>query len=65
MANSIGLSDVSSPDTGKGKELKTGNLKRSYNMPKGMCEKLKGKEKEMCHAYKGKYAKYKKSKKGK
>ena len=28
----IGLSDVSSKDTGKGKELKTGNLKRSYNM---------------------------------
>ena len=65
MADTIGLSDVSSEDTGKGKSLKTGNLKRSYNMPKEMCEKLKGKEKEMCHAYKGKYAKYKKSKKGK
>ena len=34
MADSIGLSDVSSKDTGKGKELKTGNLKRSYNMAK-------------------------------
>ena len=34
MADTIGLSDVSSKDTGKGKELKTGNLKRSYNMPK-------------------------------
>ena len=33
MADTIGLSDVSSKDTGKGKVLKTGNLKRSYNMP--------------------------------
>ena len=59
------LESSSPADTGKGKELKTGNLKRSCNMPKAMCEKLKGKEKEMCHAYKGKYAKCKKSKKGK
>ena len=35
MADVIGLSDVSSPDTGKGKQLKTGNLKRRYNMPRG------------------------------
>ena len=34
MADVIGLSDVSSKDTGKGSKLKTGNLKRSYNMPK-------------------------------
>jgi len=34
VADTIGLSDVSSKDTGKGKELKTGNLKRSYNMAK-------------------------------
>ena len=33
MADVIGLSDVSSKDTGKGSQLKTGN-KRSYNMPK-------------------------------
>ena len=33
MADVLGLSDVSSKDTGKGKQLKTGNLKRSYNMP--------------------------------
>ena len=39
MANTIGLSDVSSKDTGKGKELKTGNLKRSYNMPKSCVER--------------------------
>ena len=32
MADVLGLSDVSTPDTGKGKSLKTGNLKRSYNM---------------------------------
>jgi hypothetical protein len=34
MADVIGLSDVSSPDTGKGSQLKTGNLKRSYKMAK-------------------------------
>ena len=34
MADVIGLSDVSSKDTGKGSQLKTGNLKRSNNMPK-------------------------------
>ena len=32
MADVIGLSDVSSKDTGKGSKLKTGNLKRSYTM---------------------------------
>ena len=32
MADVLGLSDVSSKDTGKGKQLKTGNLKRSYRM---------------------------------
>ena len=33
MADVIGLSDVSSKDTGKGSQLKTGNLKRRHNMP--------------------------------
>tara|TARA_R100000234_G_scaffold50355_1_gene30174 strand:+ start:245 stop:463 length:219 start_codon:yes stop_codon:yes gene_type:complete len=33
MADVIGLSDVSSKDTSRGSQLKTGNLKRSYNMP--------------------------------
>ncbi len=32
MADVLGLSDVSTPDTGKGSQLKTGNLKRSYTM---------------------------------
>ncbi len=32
MADVIGMSDVSSPDTGKGSQLKTGG-KRKYNMP--------------------------------
>jgi len=41
MADVIGLSDVSSPDTGKGKKLKTGG-KRSYNMP----------DKEKCKSWK-------------
>jgi len=39
MADVLGLSDVSSKDTGKGKQLKTGNLKRSYNMPKKCVER--------------------------
>ena len=33
MADSFGLNDVSTKDTGRGKELKTGG-KREYNMPK-------------------------------
>jgi len=37
MADVIGLSDVSSKDTGKGSKLKTGNLKRSYTMA-GKCK---------------------------
>jgi len=46
MADVIGLSDVSSKDTGKGSKLKTGNLKRSYNMPKECVERMmKGKKK--------------------
>ena len=52
MVDSIGLygdsdSSVSSEDTGKGKKLKTGNLKRSYNMatcPKGQVYDQKLKE---------------------
>ena len=39
MADVLGLSDVSSKDTGKGKQRKTGNLKRSYNMPKKCVER--------------------------
>ena len=66
MADSIGLSDVSSEDTGKGKVLKTGNLKRSYNMPSP--QKCKKSYKELgyksvkdCIAYKkGKKSKSKK-----
>jgi len=40
MPDVIGLSDVSSKDTGKGSQLKTGNLKRSYNMPKACVNRL-------------------------
>jgi len=32
VAGVLGLSDVSSEDTGKGRQLKTGNLKRKYKM---------------------------------
>jgi len=46
MADVIGLSDVSSKDTGKGSQLKTGNLKRRHNMPKECVERMmKGKKK--------------------
>jgi len=40
MPDVIGLNDVSSKDTGKGSQLKTGNLKRSYNMPKECVNRL-------------------------
>jgi len=39
VAGVLGLSDVSSKDTGSGSKLKTGNLKRSYNMPKACVQK--------------------------
>ena len=40
MADVIGMSDVSSPDTGKGSQLKTGGGRRKYNMPsKAKCDK--------------------------
>ena len=62
MADVIGLSDVSSPDTGKGKKLKTGG-RRSYNMPdKKACAKIKDpQERSDCENYRGKYAKKVKS----
>ena len=43
MAGVLGLEDVSSKDTGAGKKLETGDLKRSYNMPKA-CVQRKMKE---------------------
>ena len=33
MADVVGMSDVSSPDTGKGSQLKTGGGRRKHNMP--------------------------------
>ena len=62
MADVIGLSDVSSPDTGKGSKLKTG-CKMSYNMPcKEVCAKIKDpQERSDCENYRGKYAKKVKS----
>ena len=65
MAGVLGLSDVSSKDTGKGKKLNTGNLKRSYNMPKEACDKYTGAKKERCKKYIGEFAKYAKKKKEK
>ena len=39
MEGALGLKHVSEEDTGKGKKLNTGNLKRSYNMPKECVKK--------------------------
>lgn len=33
MADTLGLSDVSSKDTGRGSQLKTGGGRRKHNMP--------------------------------
>ena len=51
MADVINLGDVSTKDTGAGSKLKTGNLKRSYNMPKACVDKLikQGKSPEEVH----------------
>ena len=50
MADVIGMSDVSSPDTGKGSKLKTGG-RRKHNMPKECVDKLvaKGVSPEKAH----------------
>ena len=53
MADVLGLSDVSTPDTGKGSKLKTGNLKRGYNMPIGK-EKIRLADKAKRSKCKGK-----------
>ena len=54
MADVIGMSDVSTPDTGKGSQLKTGG-RRTNNMPsKDRCKdwkKMKYKSKEDCMSY--------------
>ena len=55
MADSFGLSDVSTPDTGRGSKLKTGG-RREHNMPGKACDKYSGKEKQDCLNYKGKFA---------
>ena len=56
MADAFGLSDVSTPDTGKGSELKTGG-RRKYNMPGHLCDKYTGEEKQDCLHYRGRFAK--------
>ena len=62
MADAFGLSDVSTPDTGKGSELKTGG-RRKHNMPGKACDKYTGKEKEDCLNYRGRFAKMAKTQK--
>ena len=58
MADSFGLSDVSTPDTGRGSKLKTGG-RREHNMPGKACDKYSGKKKQDCLNYKGEFAKMK------
>ena len=62
MVDSINLKSVSSKDTGKGKVLKTGNLKRSYNMPGKECNQFSGAKKERCKKYQGEFAQFGKGK---
>ena len=64
MADVIGLSDVSSKDTGKGSQLKTGNLKRSYNMPKACVQRKIKQGMSPKAAHKACYPKGNSSKKG-
>ena len=63
MPDVIGLSDVSSKDTGRGSQLKTGNLKRSYNMPKACVQKKMKQGMSAKAAHKACYPKKKASKK--
>jgi len=58
MADSFGLSDVSTPDTGRGSKLKTGG-RREHNMPGKACDKYSGKKKQDCLNYRGEFAKMK------
>jgi hypothetical protein len=48
VADIIGLNDVSTKDTGAGSKLKTGNLKRSYNMAKCKPGQIWNKTKMKC-----------------
>ena len=54
MADVIGMSDVSSPDTGKGSQLKTGG-RRKHNMPKACVDKLVAKGMSRAKAHKACY----------
>ena len=56
MAGVIGLSDVSTPDTGKGSELKTGGINRRHNMPKECVDKLVAKGMSRAKAHKACYS---------
>ena len=58
MADTFGLSDVSTKDTGKGSKLETGG-RREHNMPGKACNKYSGKKKQDCLNYKGEFAKMK------
>jgi hypothetical protein len=55
MADVIGLSDVSTPDTGKGSEKKTGGINRRHNMPKECVDKLVAKGMSRAKAHKSCY----------
>ena len=55
MADVIGMPDVSTPDTGKGSQLKTGGINRRHNMPKECVDKLVAKGMSRAKAHKSCY----------
>ena len=62
MADSFGLNDVSTKDTGAGSKLETGG-KRSYNMPKACVQRKMKQGMSAKAAHKACYPKVKSSKK--
>lgn len=63
MADTLGLSDVSSKDTGRGSQLKTGGGRRKHNMPKECVNKLMKAGKSRAEAEKKCYSGMKKTQK--
>ena len=63
MADTLGLSDVSSKDTGRGSQLKTGGGRRKHNMPKACVNRLMKAGKSRAEAEKQCYSGMKKTQK--
>jgi len=63
MADTLGLNDVSSKDTGRGSQLKTGGGRRKHNMPKACVNRLMKAGKSRAEAEKQCYSGMKKTQK--